>query len=115
MWLRTWAVAKYVIVFITFPAADSPAARGLEWYRLRWQVEVIYKRFKSMLRLGYLANLDDDSAGAWSVREAARGLAGRENDPQRAGVFPLWIPLGANAARAVSGVTSISSRTKSNA
>lgn len=63
MWLRTWAVAKYVIVFITFPAADFPAARGLEWYRPRWQVELIYKRFKSLARLGYLPKLDDDSAG----------------------------------------------------
>ena len=37
----------------------------LEWYRLRWQVELIFKRFKSLARLGHLPKYDDDSAQAW--------------------------------------------------
>ena len=62
---RTWEFAKYVIVFTTFPAAEFPAERVLEWYRLRWQVELVFKRFKSLAQLGHLPKHDDDSAKAW--------------------------------------------------
>ena len=37
----------------------------LEWYRLRWQVELVFKRFKSLAQLGHLPKYDDDSAKAW--------------------------------------------------
>ena len=62
---QTWEFAKYVIVFTTFPAAEFPAERVLEWYRLRWQVELVFKRFKSLAQLGHLPKHDDDSAKAW--------------------------------------------------
>ena len=62
---QTWEFAKYVIVFTTFPAAEFPAERVLEWYRLRWQVELVFKRFKSLAQLGHLPKHNDDSAKAW--------------------------------------------------
>ena len=37
----------------------------LEWYRLRWQVELVFKHFKSLAQLGHLPKYDDDSAKAW--------------------------------------------------
>ena len=57
--------AKYVIVFTTFPAADFTDADILEWYRTRWQVELVFKRFKSLAQLGHLPKHDDESARAW--------------------------------------------------
>ena len=62
---QTWEFAKYVIVSTTFPAAEFPAERVLEWYRLRWQVELVFKRFKSLAQLGHLPKHNDDSAKAW--------------------------------------------------
>ena len=62
---QTGEFATYVIVFTTFPAAEFPAERVLEWYRLRWQVELVFKRFKSLAQLGHLPKHDDDSAKAW--------------------------------------------------
>ncbi len=62
---QTLQFARYVIVFTTFPAADFSAAQVLEWYRLRWQVELVFKRFKSLAALGHLPKHDDDSAKAW--------------------------------------------------
>ncbi len=62
---QTLQFARYVIVFTTFPAADFSAAHVLEWYRLRWQVELVFKRFKSLVALGHLPKHDDDSAKAW--------------------------------------------------
>ncbi len=62
---QTLEFAKYVIVFTTFPAAEFSAADVLEWYRLRWQVELVFKRFKSLAALGHLPKHDDESAKAW--------------------------------------------------
>ena len=54
-----------MIVFTTFPAADFSTAEVLEWYRLRWQVELVFKRFKSLAELGHWPKHDADSAKAW--------------------------------------------------
>ena len=51
---QTGERATYVIVFTTFPAAEFPGERVLECYRLRWQVELVFKRFKSLAQLGHL-------------------------------------------------------------
>lgn len=62
---ETRAYARYVILFTTFPASRFDAAEVLDWYRLRWQVELVFKRFKSLAQLGHLPKLDDESAKAW--------------------------------------------------
>ena len=48
----TLRFAEYVIVFTTFPEPPFSAADVLEWYRLRWQVELVFKRFKSLASWG---------------------------------------------------------------
>lgn len=41
-----------------------PAAEISDWYRLRWQVEVVFKRFESLVQLGQLPKSDDESSKA---------------------------------------------------
>jgi len=62
---ETLEFARHVIVFTTFPEAGFPAADVLEWYRARWQVALVFKRFKSLAQLGHLPKRDDGSAKAW--------------------------------------------------
>ena len=62
---QTLEFAKHVIVFTTFPAAGFPGAEVLEWYRLRWRVELVFNRFKPLAELGHLPKHDDESAKAW--------------------------------------------------
>ena len=62
---KTLEYAKYVILFTTFPESDFPPGAVLEWYRVRWQVELVFKRFKSITKLGHLPKHDDESAKAW--------------------------------------------------
>ena len=44
----------------------QPSASALmELYRRRWQVELAFKRLKSLLQLGHLRKTDPEGAKAW--------------------------------------------------
>lgn len=60
----TLEASDYIIVFTNLPKSSSPA-KVLEFYRLRWQVELSFKRLKSILGLGHLKKFDETSAKAW--------------------------------------------------
>jgi Transposase DDE domain len=60
---QTLEYAKYVIVFTTL--ATESAGQVLECYRLRWQIELAFKRMKTLAQLGHLPKHDDRSARAW--------------------------------------------------
>lgn len=62
---QTLAYAKYVMVFTTFPEQTFSASDVLEWYRIRWQIELVFKRFKQIASLGHVPKHDDESAQAW--------------------------------------------------
>jgi len=62
---ETFEYAKYVIVFTTFPEESFSDFEVLQWYRIRWQVELIFKRLKSIAQLGHLPKRDPESSQAW--------------------------------------------------
>ena len=62
---ETLEYAQYVIVFSTYPKADFSTEALLEWYRLRWQVELVFKRLKTLLEMGHLPKFDPSSSRAW--------------------------------------------------
>ena len=62
---ETLEYAKYMIVFTTFPATEFSPTEVLECYCTRWQVELVFKRFKSLADLGHLPKHDGHSARAW--------------------------------------------------
>jgi hypothetical protein len=62
---ETLLYAEYVIVFTTFSESKFNATEVLRWYRLRWQIELVFKRFKQIAQLGHLPKYDDESAKAW--------------------------------------------------
>jgi len=59
----TLEAAGYVVVLTTLP--DVPADLILELYRYRWQIELAFKRLKSLLHLGHLKKTDPAGARAW--------------------------------------------------
>jgi len=61
---ETLQYASYVMVFTTLPASQFSAAEVLEWYRVRWQIELVFKRLKTLAELGSLPKHDDQSARA---------------------------------------------------
>jgi IS4 transposase len=65
--------AAYFLVWTTLSAA-FPAAAILDLYRLRWQIELVFKRMKSILGLGHLPKKDPLSAKAWLEGKLLTGL-----------------------------------------
>lgn len=61
---ETLEAARYTFVFTTLERT-IPAETILECYRARWQIELVFKRLKSLLGLGYLRKKDTESARAW--------------------------------------------------
>lgn len=60
---ETIEAAGYVIVLTTLMQPTAEAI--MEFYRRRWQVELAFKRLKSLLQLGHLKKIDKDGAKAW--------------------------------------------------
>jgi hypothetical protein len=61
---QTLEAAGYVFVFTTLPEQVS-ATQVLEIYRLRWQIELEFKRLKSLIALGHLKKHDAQAARSW--------------------------------------------------
>jgi hypothetical protein len=62
---QTLELAEYVLVLTSLPAEKYSARQVLELYRCRWQVELAFKRLKSLLKAGHVPKSDDQSARAW--------------------------------------------------
>jgi hypothetical protein len=61
---ESWEAAQYFFVWTTLTEIfEAPGV--LELYRLRWQVELAFKRMKSIMGLGHLPKKDPASARAW--------------------------------------------------
>jgi len=60
---QTLEYARYVIVFTT--EMNQSADELLELYRLRWQIELVFKRMKVIAQLGHLPKHDERCARAW--------------------------------------------------
>jgi hypothetical protein len=73
----TLEFASYVIVFTTLPEEQFAADEILEWYRLRWQIELVFKKLKSLMQLGRLPKTGADSARAWLYGKLLVSLLGR--------------------------------------
>lgn len=76
LWLAEW-----LLVITTLAAADWPAADVLRLYRARWQVELVFKRMKQLLRLNQLRSTHPTSVEAtvrallvaWALQERSIG------------------------------------------
>ena len=62
---QTLFLAGFVMVLTSLPTAWGSARKVLELYRHRWQVELAFKRLKSLLALGHVPKSTDPSSRAW--------------------------------------------------
>lgn len=57
--------SAWIVVLTTLDAATMSTAVVLEWYRVRWQIELAFKRLKSLADVGHLPKKDPASSRAW--------------------------------------------------
>jgi hypothetical protein len=57
--------ADYLVLLTTLDAADYPADRVIALYRMRWQIELAFKRLKSLIGIDKLPAKNPDLARAW--------------------------------------------------
>ena len=62
---RSLEAAKYILLLTSLPAAAFPPADILAIYRFRWQIELAFKRFKSLAGLDMLPAKKPELARAW--------------------------------------------------
>ena len=102
---RSLEAAGFVPLLTSLPQAEFPPGCVLALHRLRWQVELAFKRLKSLLGLGALPAKSADPARAWLwaklilallAEDAAGALAALS--PSRRG--PGRLPPAARARRA---------------
>lgn len=58
-------LAGYLLLWTSVPAKLLNRRQVLRYYRLRWQIELVFKRMKSILGLGQLPKHSDATARAW--------------------------------------------------
>lgn len=62
---ETLEAADYIFVLSTLAAAVVSTTTVLDLYRVRWQIELAFKRMKSLLSAGHVPKYNDRSARAW--------------------------------------------------
>jgi hypothetical protein len=87
-WIPARAIAartragEVIWILTTFTAAQLPAIAVMGLYRLRWQIELLFKRLKSLLHLDTLPSREGPTAKSWMLaRLIAAGLAQRLVQP----------------------------------
>jgi Transposase DDE domain len=92
---RSLEAAKYVMLLTSLPANLFPACDVLAIYRFRWQIELAFKRMKSLAGLDELAAKDPALAQAWIYARLIVFLIAE----QIAGQVPDSPPFGPSKAR----------------
>src|SRR5712691_11572301 len=87
---RSLEAAKYILLLTSLPASAFPPADILTLYRFRWQIELAFKRFKSLAGLAGLPAKKPELARAWIyarliVAIIAEQIAGQVPDSSPSG------------------------------
>jgi len=71
---ETLESAGYTMLLTTVPHARISGSKCLEAYRLRWQIELQFKRWKSLCGFDRLPNYRDDTIVAWLYAKLLLGV-----------------------------------------
>jgi hypothetical protein len=90
---QTWQLAQYVMVFTTLSPQVATTRQVLECYRLRWQVELTFKRLKSIAQLGHLPKYHHQSSRAWLYGKLLVALLAQKLARLGKSISPWGYPL----------------------
>jgi hypothetical protein len=115
---RTLRFAEWVLIWTTLPPTVLPTDAVMALYRVRWQVELVIKRLKSILNIDQLRAKKNSALAdlylhgkllyAWVVEKRLRRRCGgdwnRLDQPRRATPWRIWALVQRELANAISGV-----------
>jgi len=87
---RTLFAAGFVILVTNLPREPWDAEQVIELYRIRWQIEVLIKRFKSVMHLDHLRAQDPALAQVYLLGKMLAALILDELTDQVATRYPIW-------------------------
>ena len=104
---RTLALAEWVLIWTTLPPAVLVTATIMALYRVRWQIELVFKRLKSLLTMDHLrarknstlvnVYLHGKLLYAWIVEKRLQRRCGRDwnrlDQPRCATPWRIWTVL----------------------
>jgi len=73
---RSLIAAEYVVLATSLPEEEFPADEVLAVYRLRWQIELAFKRLKSLLRINALRTKTEAGTRCWLYAHLIVALLG---------------------------------------
>jgi hypothetical protein len=73
---RSLIAAEYVVLATSLPEEEFPATEVLAVYRLRWQIELAFKRLKSLLHIGKLRTKTEAGTRCWLYAHLIVALLG---------------------------------------
>jgi hypothetical protein len=101
---RTVETAGYIFVITDLPARSLSAVEALELYRWRWQIELLFKRLKSLLNLDSLRAKGKELSRVYILSKLLGALLVEELSVQAVSFFPWGFPLSREAAQPVEDV-----------
>lgn len=84
----TLEAAAYVVLFTTVPAQRLAASQCIELYRLRWQIELLFKRWKSLCGFDRMPNHRPDTILSWLYAKILAALLLERLASQQSEVSP---------------------------
>lgn len=71
---RTLLASSFILLLVSVPRQQMAAETALELYRLRWQIEMTFKRLKGLLDLGHLPVKDPRLAQSYVLAKLLAAL-----------------------------------------
>jgi hypothetical protein len=90
---RSLRAAQFVYVLTDLAPQTLSADQGLELYRMRWQIEIAFKRLKSLLHLDHLRAKDPRLARSYLCAKILGALIVEELCEGALAFFPWGYPL----------------------
>ena len=85
----TLEYGAWIVVVTSLPAIEYSDDDVLQWYRIRWQIELAFKRLKSLADVGHLPKKDAASSRAWLYGKLLISLLA-DNMQRHAASFSPW-------------------------
>lgn len=95
--------AHFMYLVTDLPVEDLPAAEALELYRLRWQIEIFFKRLKGIVHIDRLRANDEQLSRTYLYANILGALIADEFCHDALAFFPWGYPLFPPPAESVAG------------